>query len=73
MAEWLAHLPAKQEVCGSIPLAIYTVTPEVSLREGISRSNKAAHSGLETQRRRPQKSQIGVSVAPRMDMCRTKI
>ena len=62
-------------------LTIYTsrgVTPEVNLRECIScmplqSSNKAAHSGFETQRRHHQKSKTGVSVAPKMDMCPTKI
>ena len=62
-------------------LAIYTgrgVTPEVNLREHISHtplqsSNKAVHSGFETQRRHHQKSETGVSVAPKMDMCPTKI
>ena len=62
-------------------LAIYTgrgVTPEVNLRECIScmplqSSNKAEpHSGFETQRRRHQKSETVVSVAPKMDMCPTK-
>ena len=61
-------------------LAIYTsrgVTPEVNLRERIScmppqSSNKAAHSGFETHRRRHQKSKTGVSVAPKMDTCPTK-
>ena len=32
----------------------------------ISSVNKAAHSGFETQRRRHQKSETGVSVAPKM-------
>ena len=61
-------------------LTIYTgrgVAPEVNLGEHISRmplqsSNKAAHSGFETQRRHHQKSETGVSVAPKMDMCQTK-
>ena len=62
-------------------LAIYTgrgVTPEVNLRECIScmplqSSNKASHSGFETQRKCHQKSKTGVPVAPKMDMCPTKI
>ena len=62
-------------------LAIYTgrdVIPEVNLRECISCTppqslNKAAHSGFETQRRHHQKSETGVSVAQKMDMCPTKI
>ena len=62
-------------------LAIYTgrgVIPEVNLRECISCTplqslSKAAHSGFETQRRHHQKSETGVSVAPIMDMCPTKI
>ena len=75
-------------------MALYTgkgVTPEVNLKEHISHiapqsSNKAAHSGFETQRRRHQKSKTGESVAPQkglisktgesvepqMDMCPTK-
>ena len=35
--------------------------------------NKAAHSGFEIKRRRHQKSETGVSVAPKMDMCPPKI
>ena len=31
--------------------------------------NKVAHSGFETQRRRHQKSETGLSVDPKMDMC----
>ena len=62
-------------------LAIITgrgVAQEVNLREHISRTplqslNKAAHSGFETERRRHQKSETGVSVAQKMDMCPTKI
>ena len=62
-------------------LAIYTgrgVVPEVNLRECISHmppqsSNKTAHSGFETQRKCHQKCETGVSVAPKMDMCPTKI
>ena len=34
---------------------------------------KAAHSGFETQRRCHQKSETGVSVAPKMNMCPPKI
>ena len=45
------------------------VAPEVNLREHVKNTpppsaNKAAHSDFETQRRRHQKSIIGVSVAP---------
>ena len=45
------------------------VTPEVKLRKRVtlmplSIVNKVAHSGLEIQRRRHQKSKTGVSVAP---------
>ena len=62
-------------------LAIYTGrgdAPEVNISECISHmplqsSNKAADSGFETQRRHHQKSKTGVSVAPKMDMCPTKI
>ena len=62
-------------------LAINTskgVTPEVNLRECISciplpSMNETAHSGFETQRRCHQKSETGVSVAPKIDMCPTKI
>ena len=35
--------------------------------------NKAAHSGFETQRRRHQKSEAGVSVDPKMGMCPPRI
>ena len=62
-------------------LAIYTgrgVAPQANLTERISHmplpsANKAAHSGFETQRKHHQKSKTGVSVAPKMDMCPTKI
>ena len=37
----------------------------------LQSSNKAAHSGFETQRRCHQKSKTGVPVAPKMDMCPT--
>ena len=33
-----------------------------------SSANKAAHSGIETQRRHHQKSKIGLSVAPQKDL-----
>ena len=54
------------------------VAPEVNLRECISHTpppstNKAAHSGFETQRRRHQKSKTGVSVAPKKDLSPPKI
>ena len=47
------------------------VTPEVNLREHVTCTlppsvNKAAHSGLKTQRRHHQKSKTGVSVAPQI-------
>ena len=58
-------------------LATYTikgVTPELNLREHASaKCNKAAHSDFETQRRRHQKSETGVSVGPKMDMFQPKI
>ena len=62
-------------------LAINTgkgVTPDVNLRECIScmplpSANKATHSGFETQRRHHQKSETGISVARKMNMCSTKI
>ena len=45
------------------------VLPEASLRKRVTHSplpstNKAAHSGFETQRKHYQKSKTGVSVAP---------
>ena len=45
------------------------VAPKVNLRKCVIGTplpsvNKAAHSGIETQRRRHQKSKTGVSVAP---------
>ena len=54
------------------------VAPEVNLRECVRctplpSSNKAAHSGFETQRRHHQKFETGVSVAPKMDTCPTNI
>ena len=74
-------IPLLKHACRAAMLAIYTskgVAPEVNLRECISCTppqslNKAAHSGFETQRRCHQKSETGVSVAPKMDMCPTKI
>ena len=50
----------------------------MNLRECISfiplpGVNQAAHSGFETQRRCHQKSETGVSVVPKMDMCLPKI
>ena len=63
-------------------LAIYTgrgVTPEVNFRECISctslqSSNKTAHSGFKTQRRRYQKSETFTCFRLLvMDMCPTKI
>ena len=53
------------------------VTPEVNLREHVThtplpRVNKAAHSGFETQRRRPQKPKTGVSVAPQKGLMSSK-
>ena len=59
-------------------LAIYTgrgVAPEVNLREcmPLPSSISRAHSGFETQMRHHQKSKTGLSVAPQMDMCPTKI
>ena len=77
-------LPLLKHVCGEsdwllswpYTLAEGGVAPEVNLRERISRmplqsSNKAAHSKSETQRRCHQKSETGVQVAPKMDMCPT--
>ena len=53
------------------------VTPEVNLRECVTHmplysSNKAAHCGFETQRRRHQKSDTGVSVAPQKGLMSSK-
>ena len=50
------------------------VTPELNLREHTSHTplpstNKATLSGFETQRKRNQKSKIGVSVASTKDLC----
>ena len=54
------------------------VTPEVNLKERISciplpSTNKAAHSGFETQRRFHQKSRTGVSVAQQKGLMSSKI
>ena len=38
----------------------------------LPNANKAAHSGIETQRRHHRKSETGVSVARKMGMCPTK-
>ena len=53
------------------------VTPEVNFREHVTcipppSTNKVAHSGFETQRRRHQKYETGASVALKTDMCPTK-
>ena len=53
------------------------VAPDVNLRECVTHmpppsSNKAVHSGLETQRRRHQKSEKGVSVAPQKGLMSSK-
>ena len=54
------------------------VTPKVNLKEyatymSLPSVNKAAHSGFETQRIYHQKFKVGVSVAPRKDLCPPKI
>ena len=54
------------------PGAIQVIAQDVT-RTPPPSSNKAAHSGFETQRRRHHKSETGVSVAPKMDMCPTKV
>ena len=80
VAEWLARLTDMMEVSWSNPASYLCwnthvaakrsagVTPEVNVREHISRTplpsaNKTAYSGFETQGRHHQKSKIGVSVA----------
>ena len=50
------------------------VAPEVKLMEHVTRTrllsaNKAVHYGIETQRRRHQKSETGVSVALQKNLC----
>ena len=62
---------------GSVAKRSAGVAPEVNLRERVTRtpppsSNKAAHSGFETQRRRYQKSKTGVSVAPQKGLLSSK-
>ena len=70
-------------VCGNrtgcVPAAkrSASVVPEVDLGElyitfALHNANKAAHSGFETQRIDHQKSKIGVTVAPKKDMCPPK-
>ena len=59
VGKWLAAMLASKRLAG--------VVAELNLRELISHTplsstNKAAHSGLETQRRHHQKSKTGVSV-----------
>ena len=55
------------------------VTPEVNLKEHVTgmplpSTNKAAHSGFETERRHYQKSKTRVSVAPqKKNSCPPKI
>ena len=53
------------------------VTPEVNLREHVTymplpSMNKAAYFGFETQGRHPQKSKIGLSVAPQKGLVFSK-
>ena len=63
----------KEEISLSTMLAAKRsvgVTPEMNLRECVTHmplasTNKAAHSGLENQRRSQQESKTGVSVAPK--------
>ena len=43
------------------------------INEKIQSANKAAYSDFETQRRRHQKSDTGVSVAPKKDTCPANI
>ena len=53
------------------------VAPDVNLREhvtctSLASANKAAHSDFETQRRRHQKSETGISVAPQKGLMSSK-
>ena len=53
------------------------VIPEVNLSEHVTHApppsaNNASHSGLETQRRRHQKSKTGVSVTPQKGLISSK-
>ena len=53
------------------------VTPEVNLSEHVThvpppRVNKDAHSGFETQRKRHQKSETGVSIVPQKGLMSSK-
>ena len=50
------------------------VTPEMNFRENVKlmplpSTNKAAHSGFETERRHQQKSKTVLSVIPQKDLC----
>ena len=75
-------LPLLKHACGEAVGWLATkrstgVAPEVNLRERISHmpppsANKAAHSGFETERRRHQKSKIGVSMAPQKGLMSSK-
>ena len=54
------------------------VAPKVNLREHVTRmpppsSNKAAHFGFENQGRHHQKSETGISVAPKKGLMSSKI
>ena len=54
------------------------VAPEMTLREHVTHmpppsTNKATHSGFETQRKRHQKSKTGVLVAPQKGLMSSKI
>ena len=74
-------LPLLKHACGESDQLLYTLAKLLHQRwisgEHISHmslpnANKAAHSGFETQMKSHQKSETGVSVAPKMDMCPTK-
>ena len=53
--------------------AFASVEKSRTSRTPLPSMTKATHSGFETQRRRHQKAETGVSVVPKMDMCITKI
>ena len=68
-----------KHACGERDRLLCYTPAEVNLREPIhithafASANNAAHSDFETERRRHQNSEKGVSVAPKMDMCPVKI
>ena len=76
VAEWLARLTAGQEVCGSnshsAPLLKHTSGPATMLAIYTGRGISHMPPPSVIKRKHHQKSDTGVSVAPKIDMCLAK-